>query len=49
MTVGENNMIDIVEQKTKILKKRGVKIGNERNTKNGYPLPLMPKGQGREA
>ena len=42
-------MIDRVEQKTKILMKGGVKTKIERNTENGYPLPLMPKGEGREA
>ena len=36
-------MIDRMEQKTKILMKGGVK------TENGYPFPLMPNGERREA
>ena len=46
---GRKNMIDRVEQKTNILIKGGVKTENERSIANGYPLPLMPKGERREA
>ena len=49
MTGRENNVINRVEQKAKILMKEGVKTKNERSTANGYPLPLMPKGEKRKA
>ena len=49
ITGGESNMIDRVEQKIEILMKEGVKTPNESNTANGYPFPLMPKGERREA
>ena len=49
MIGGESNVIIRVEQKVEILMKEGVKTKNERSTTNGYPFPLMRKGERREA
>ena len=44
MTGGANNMINRVEQKTKILMKGGVKTENERSTRKWVTFAIDAKG-----